>query len=150
MQAGDDATTEDGPVAAGIERMTEGECWSMLQHADVGRLAVRVGEGVDLFPVNYACLQHRLVIRTTHGTKLNALTVHPEVAFEIDGERAGVLWSVVVKGRARTPELASELQQLREHRLFSFSPQAKSAYVVIDPASVSGRRFIKRLEFDED
>ena len=150
MQAGNDVAMEDGPVAPGIERMNEGECWSMLQQADVGRLAVRVGEGVDLFPLNYACLQHQLVIRTTHGAKLNALTVHPEVAFEIDGERAGVLWSVVVKGRARTPELASELQQLREHRLYSFSPQTKSAYVVIDPISVTGRRFVRRLEFDGD
>jgi uncharacterized protein len=150
MQARNDAAMEDGPVAAGIDRLDEGECWSMLQQADIGRLAVRFGEGVDLFPVNYACLQHRLVIRTTHGAKLNALTVHPEIAFEIDGENAGVLWSVVVKGRARTPELASELEQLREHRLFSFSPQTKSVYVVIDPVSVTGRRFIKRLEFDED
>jgi len=150
VQDRDDAPMEDGAVAPGIDRMNDGECWSMLQQTDVGRLAVRVGDGVDLFPLNYACLEHRLVIRTTHGVKLNALTVHPEVALEIDGERAGVLWSVVVKGRARTPELASELQQLHERRLFSFSPQAKSAYVVIDPISVTGRRFVKRLEFDDD
>lgn len=150
MPVPENTPTPDGPVTAGIERMTDGDCWAMLQQTEIGRLAVRVGEGVDLFPVNYTCLQRRIVLRSTHGTKLNALTVHPEIAFEIDGERAGVLWSVVVKGRARTPELGSELQQLHEHHLFSFSPQAKSAYVVIDPVSVTGRRFVKRLEFDED
>lgn len=149
MQAADGGAMEDGPVAAGIERLSEADCWSMLQQTDIGRFAVRAGDGVDLFPVNYACLQHQLVIRSTHGAKLNALTVHPEVAFEIDGERAGELWSVVVKGRARTPELGAELQRLHEHRFFSFSPQPKSAYIVIDPISVTGRRFIRRLEFDE-
>lgn len=150
MPTPENTPAPDGPVTDGIERMSDAECWTMLQQTEIGRLGVRAGDGVDLFPVNYTTLQHRIVIRSTHGTKLNALTVHPEIAFEIDGERAGVLWSVVVKGRARTPELASELQQLHDRHLFSFSPQAKSAYVVIDPVSVTGRRFVKRLEFDED
>jgi nitroimidazol reductase NimA-like FMN-containing flavoprotein (pyridoxamine 5'-phosphate oxidase superfamily) len=150
MQATPDVSADDGPVAPGIERLDEDQCWSLLQQNELGRLAVRADEGVDVFPVNYASVHRRLVIRSAHGTKLNALTVHPEVAFEIDGSVAGVLWSVVVKGRARTPELATELQQLHDRRLPSFSPQAKSVYVVIEPVSVTGRRFVKRLEFDAD
>jgi len=148
MQAEQHSTTEDGPVAEGIERLDEQRCWSLLEESEIGRLAVRVGDGVDVFPVNFACIDHRIVLRTTHGAKLNALTVHPDVAFEIDGDDAGWRWSVVLKGRARTPELTTELQQLHEQRLFSYSPQTKSAYVVIDPVSVTGRRFLQRLEFD--
>ncbi|MGN6742049.1 MAG: pyridoxamine 5'-phosphate oxidase family protein [Amnibacterium sp.] len=140
----------DGPVAAGIERLTEEACWRLLGSGGIGRLAVRDGYDVDLFPVNFAALRGRIVLRTTHGTKLNALTVHPRVALEIDGEEAGELWSVVVKGDARTPELGTELQELHDLGLTSASPQAKSAYVVIEPVSVTGRRFSDAGETDPD
>lgn len=142
--------TADQPATSGIRRMTEDECWSRLEPGGIARLAVRDGYDVDLFPINFATSGGRLVLRTTHGTKLNALTVHPRVALEIDGEDDGELWSVVVKGDARTPELTTELQELRDLHVRSASPQWKSAYVVVDPVSVTGRRFTDSTGSDAD
>lgn len=140
----------DGPITQGIVRLSEDECWSRLDAGGIGRLAVRDGDDVDVFPVDFTSMKRRIVFRTTHGTKLNALTVHPRVALEIDGEDHGVLWSVVVKGDARTPELATELQVLHDLGMRSSSPQAKSAYVVIEPVYVTGRRFAEAHESDID
>jgi hypothetical protein len=104
--------------------------------------------GVDIFPVNYAVHNGAIVVRSTHGEKLLDLTIRPDVAFEIDGRDSLEVWSVVVKGVARTPELESELRELHELGLTSFSPVPKSVYVVIEPESVTGRRFTQHRERD--
>src|SRR5438309_7957093 len=95
-----------------IENLAEDECWRLLGDGGIGRLAVREGEGIEIFPVNFGVHGQRIVLRTGFGAKLNALTIHHGVAFEVDGEDGDTVWSVVLKGRARTPELGTELQEL--------------------------------------
>src|SRR5690606_34675519 len=42
-------------VDRGGDVLDERECWRLLRGRDFGRLAVRRGTGVDIFPVNYRC-----------------------------------------------------------------------------------------------
>jgi uncharacterized protein len=137
-------------MSSPVEQLDETSCRRLLARTPVARLAVRDGEGVDLFPVDYGLDGDRLVLRTTHGAKLNALTVHPDVALEIDGRDGSHYWSVVVRGRATTPELGSEIERLHRLGLVSRNPLTKSAYVVIEPTRITGRRFIGATEADSD
>ncbi len=133
-----------------VENLAEDECWRLLAEGDVGRLAVRDGDGIDIFPINYGVHERRIVFRTGFGGKLNDLTIHHGVAFEVDGRSGDLVWSVVLKGTARTPELGTELQELHGLGLASWSPSAKSVYVLIEPVTVTGRRFRRELERDPD
>jgi uncharacterized protein len=141
-------TTTDG--AAPVERLDTADCWRLLARTPLARLAVRDGDGVDVFPVNYGIDGDRLVLRTTHGAKLTGITAHSSVALEIDGHDGAQAWSVVVKGTARTPERREELERLHALGLESESPVFKSAYVVIEPAEVTGRRFLQHADRDPD
>ena len=51
---------EDSP----IERLGEDECWALLAGSDLARLALRRGDGVDIFPVNYTVNDRRIFFRS--------------------------------------------------------------------------------------
>jgi uncharacterized protein len=64
------------------------------------------------------------------------------VAFEVDGTDAATRtgWSVVVRGEAVEVTDPAELARLRGLPLYPWAPGAKSRYVRILPALVTGRR----------
>jgi nitroimidazol reductase NimA-like FMN-containing flavoprotein (pyridoxamine 5'-phosphate oxidase superfamily) len=83
-----------------------------------------------------------VVFRTDEGTKQDAAARGTRVAFEIDGtdEAARTGWSVVVRGEAVEVTDPAELARLRKLRLSPWAPGAKSRYVRILPAKLTGRR----------
>lgn len=84
-----------------MRELTESECTRHLGESRFGRLAVLGDGGPMIFPVNYACSDGSIVIRTTVGAKLAAAPM-TKVAFEIDEVEADGSsgWSVVVRGPA--------------------------------------------------
>ena len=102
----------------GITILETNTCWDLLRSADVGRLAVAIGNHPDIFPINYVVDHGTMVFRTAEGTKLAAAVLGRAVAFEIDGydAEAGDAWSVVVKGRA------VEIERMQD--VFDASPAA--------------------------
>ena len=44
--------------------LDERDCWEMLGHASVGRLAVDVGGEPDIFPINFVVDDRTIVFRT--------------------------------------------------------------------------------------
>jgi nitroimidazol reductase NimA-like FMN-containing flavoprotein (pyridoxamine 5'-phosphate oxidase superfamily) len=92
--------------AAGVRILDEDECWRLLAASKLGRFAVKVADGVDVFPINYIAHNRELFFRSAPGSKLIDLTREPGVAFEIDGEHAHHVWSVVLRGTAH--RLASD------------------------------------------
>jgi len=121
--------------------LTKSECFDLLAHESVGRLAVVDDHGPIILPVNYVLDHHMVVFRTDEGTKLHAAN-HRKVAFEIDGTdaetRAG--WSVLVRGEAAEVTNPAEIARLRELPLEPWAPGTKAHYVRILPAVLSGRR----------
>jgi uncharacterized protein len=133
-----------------LYELTEDDCWALLERGALGRLALTAAGVVDVFPVNYAVDGRRILFKTSEGTKLAELTVHEQVAFEIDGVDDQTAWSVVVKGVSRTLERPTDLEAAGRHPIVSWLPTLKSRVVAIDPVAVSGRGFIRGPEPDPD
>ncbi len=129
------------------DQLTEQECISLLDRVDVGRLAVRLGDGgVDVFPVNFLIDHGTVVFCTAAGTKLSSIEDEPTVAFEADAfdwyERTA--WSVVVKGRASLITDPDVVLELRNGELDVWQHDRKPFFVRITPSLTTGRRFTVR------
>jgi uncharacterized protein len=131
-----------------ITELDPAQCWEHLRANTFGRLAVSVGDEIDIFPINYVVDGESLVFRTAPGTKLVEVTIAQSVAFEIDGVNADDAWSVVVKGHAARLELQSEIDAADELPLVPWIPTLKYTYVRISPTSTSGREFMRGPEPD--
>src|SRR5690349_18486554 len=88
--------------------MSTEECWQALRAEEFGRLAYRLGDEVDLVPLNYAVDDSTgescLLFRTAEGSKLLGILLHPRVVLEIDRYDEQHASSVIVRGRARRLE----------------------------------------------
>ncbi|WP_313357312.1 pyridoxamine 5'-phosphate oxidase family protein [Microbacterium sp.] len=129
-------TTED-PVI----RLSEEECWQRLRGSELGRLVTRVGEVIDIFPINFVTDGTSIVFRTAEGSKLIELTVNHEVLFEVDEHTDADAWSVIVRGSAHTLDTLDEREAADRLGLKPWVPTLKYNYVRIRPSSVSGRAF---------
>ncbi len=131
----------------GMFALDDEECWELLLHEEVGRLAVSIGNHPDIFPINYVVdvggEARSVVFRTAAGTKLAAAVLGEAVAFEIDGYDPGVgdAWSVVVKGTARQIEHMIEYYEAEDLPLFPWHAGPKYDFVRIEVDEVTGRRF---------
>ncbi len=126
----------------GLEVLDMGECDRLLEEASIGRVAfVRAGSA-EMFPVNYAYANKRVVFRSAVGSKLDAAAIRKSVTFEIDGwdKAAQTGWSVVVTGTLRVvPE--TEQERVEDLNLVTWisTEQAMQAVEII-PDTVTGRR----------
>ena len=114
----------------------------MTSAEHLGRVAVVDDLGPVVFPVNFVLDRHMVVFRTDEGTKLDAACRGGRVAFEIDGTdtAARTGWSVLVRGEAVEVIDPAELTRLRKLPLDPWAPGAKTHYVRILPAALTGRR----------
>lgn len=122
------------------------ECWEKLSANSLGRLSTAVAGDPDIFPVNYYADGKTLLIRTAPGTKLLELTIHHNVAFEIDGYTDTEAWSVIVKGVAQQLETQTEIDEADRQPLVPWIPTLKYRYVRITPLAVTGRHFRREPE----
>jgi uncharacterized protein len=124
------------------QELTKSECFQLLARERLGRVAVVDDRGPIVFPVNFVLDRHMVVFRTDAGTKLDAACRGSRVAFEIDGTDAVAHsgWSVVVRGEAIEVTDPAELARLRKLPLHPWAPGAKTHYVRILPAVLTGRR----------
>lgn len=125
-----------------LETLSEDRCWQLLAQKNVGRLAVWIDSGPDIFPVNYRIEDETLVLRTAPGLKLAAATVGLGVAFEVDAldELHHTGWSVVVRGTAIDVEEPEEILELSRLLVEPWTAGVKSHYLRIVPTTVSGRQ----------
>ena len=133
-------TNDTPPRTADV--LTEDQCWTALAGVDVGRLAIRAGDDIDVFPVNFLVRGRQIYFRTAPGTKMIELTAEPRVAFEADGSDSGGRWSVTVRGAAERLKYDTDIEQSGIQGMHSLDPASKWNYVRITPLSVSGRRFV--------
>lgn len=133
-----------GPVTV----LSDRECWDRLSEQQLGRLVTRVGDVMDVFPVNYTVDGESLVFRTAEGSKLTEVTINDEVLFEVDEYTATDDWSIVVRGSAHRLDDADEVAAADRLPLDPWIPTVKYNYVRIRPASLSGREFVRGEEPD--
>ena len=116
------------------------ECWELLGEEELGRLAYTLVDEISIVPVNYGVDRSTLLFRTAEGTKLLAVVLGAEIAFEVDrivGEEAR---SVVVRGRARRLE-EDEAHRADRVGLRPWIGTPKYDVVEISPVAVTGRAF---------
>ena len=56
-----------------VDVLTEVECWAVLRRQELGRLAFRHGDGLQITPVNFAVAGDHVVFRTGDGGKFLSL-----------------------------------------------------------------------------
>jgi len=88
--------------------LDDDECWRRLATRVVGRIVTRVGDVVDIFPVNYVVDGESIVLRTAEGSKLMELVISEDVLFEVDEHTAEDAWSVIIRGKAKRLEREAE------------------------------------------
>lgn len=122
--------------------LTKRECFELLAGEQLGRVAFVDDRGPVVLPVNFVLDRHMVVFRTDEGAKLDAASRAGRVAFEVDGIDAATHtgWSVLVRGEAVEVTDPAELARLRELPVSPWAPGAKSRYVRILPAVLTGRR----------
>jgi nitroimidazol reductase NimA-like FMN-containing flavoprotein (pyridoxamine 5'-phosphate oxidase superfamily) len=129
-----------------VETLGHRDCWALLASATVGRLALVLGDSVEIFPVNHVVDHGTVVFRTAPGTKLTGIRGTTRVAFEVDGvdPDAGVAWSVVVKGRAARVTGRQELLDAESLPIRPWHDTPKHWFVRVQPDEITGRRFTVR------
>lgn len=117
------------------------ECWKFLRSQEFGRLAFHLGDEVHIAPINYAVDRETLLFRTAEGSKLLAIVMNDDVAFEIDQYDDRSARSVIVRGHARLlPE--DEAHRAENVPLRPWvDPETKYNVVEIVPTTVTGRQF---------
>jgi uncharacterized protein len=130
-------------VVPEAEILDPDDCWSLLGHTTVGRLAVIVDGHPDVFPVNFTVDNQTLVFRTGSGTKQQAIEADAVVAVEADAVSAefGLAWSVVVKGRAEETTPTGPAMDEIHRSLFPWQGVGQDHLFRVVPQSVTGRRF---------
>jgi nitroimidazol reductase NimA-like FMN-containing flavoprotein (pyridoxamine 5'-phosphate oxidase superfamily) len=127
-----------------LEVMPFDQCMRALSTRRVGRIALTHRALPVVFPVNYVLDGHSVVLRTDPGTALAAAREEVVVAFEVDDidERRQVGWSVLVTGFMRELTEVSDVLRADQLDLVSWAGGARSHYVRITPARVTGRRLL--------
>ena len=137
-------------TTGGVVALDERECWERLGTQELGRLVTRIGDEVDVFPVNFVVDDRSVLFRTAEGSKLFELTADDRVLFEADDHTDTHAWSVVVRGTAQRLETADEVAHADALDLQPWIPTMKRNYVRIVPSRVTGRAFGRAPEPDRD
>ncbi|MFG2006213.1 pyridoxamine 5'-phosphate oxidase family protein [Spirillospora sp. NPDC048911] len=127
---------------SGLEILGDAECWTLLTAAPLGRIVFTDRALPAIQPVNFVVSGEDVIIRTSPGSKLAAVTRGTIVAFEVDDfdttTRTG--WSVVAVGPARTVTDPQDLAALKRLPLHSWVPNVRDNFIRIHPEILSGRR----------
>ncbi|MFV0433324.1 MAG: pyridoxamine 5'-phosphate oxidase family protein [Leucobacter sp.] len=124
-----------------VRILDEQECWERLASQQIGRLVTRVGDVVDIVPINFVADGRSIVFRTAAGDKLAELTINPAVVFEVDSYDATSGWSVVLHGHAKALEKEADVAAAEALPLRPFVPTLKPTFVRVNVDSLSGRTF---------
>jgi hypothetical protein len=130
-----------------VEPISADESRELLATREVGRLAVVVGGYPEIFPVNYAVVRDRVVIRTDPGRQAVACAVRASL---LRGRRAGRAWQNrperaregVVQELKAGDRHAEELD-LATARIRPWAGGPKSHVLVVTPVNVTGRRIAR-------
>ncbi len=130
-------------LVGGTEIVPVDRCLDLLRTETIGRIAVVVGDDVDVFPVNYILDGDLIVFATNVGRKVSGMLAG-RLAFEVDSidlpAHAG--WSVIVHGVVDSVEPYPEEKHdsLEDHP----NPQPwaghKRLLVRVRAETISGRR----------
>jgi len=136
------------PDIGGLDRSS---CIEKLSSRQIGRIAWRAADGIQILPVTYIWYQESVVFRTSAYGVLSELVHEADVAFEVDkideSGRSG--WSVVVRGRARATAEPEELRELwRLDDPVPWASGTRNLFIQITPGLITGRTVGAKTDSD--
>lgn len=131
-----------------VHEISDDECRKLLAMFEFGRIAFRVGDVLEVFPINYHAEGSAITFRTAPGTKLAGVLMADDVVFEIDNIGVREAWSVIGHGTARRLETSREIEEAERLPIHPLIPTVKREFVRIDLTRLSGRRFHRWAEPD--
>lgn len=144
--AGGDVDLPPGLGQAGrhpkFTELTPQECRDLLSTHGVGRLAVPIGSGPVIVPVNYSVVEGMIVFRTAPDAAPSRAE-GSQVAFEVDHIDAALSqgWSVLVRGEAHAETDPDVVRRLEEQACSApWAGGQRELWIRIAPLSVTGRR----------
>lgn len=131
-------------ATAKVLNLSEDECWSLLRHRNLGRLAIVIEGGPRIFPVNYSTADKTLVFRTEPGAKLE-YGPGSAACFEIDNydQHTATAWSVMLVGTLEDITDANDerSRRLRRVPVDPVAPGTRLHWLALDAKEVTGRMF---------
>jgi nitroimidazol reductase NimA-like FMN-containing flavoprotein (pyridoxamine 5'-phosphate oxidase superfamily) len=124
-----------------VRVLDDREAWDLLSSVSLGRLVTSVGGRIEIFPVNFATQDDKVLFRTAEGTKLFGTVMNEQVLFEADDHTVAEGWSVIIRGTARVLTTAEEIHEADRAQVMPWVPTEKLRYVQITPDEMSGRHF---------
>jgi len=130
-----------GDGGPGLTRLDADECWALLGHGHVGRIALEDEDTIVIVPVNYAVDGTVVVFRTQEENLLGrAASWGRRVAFQVDhlDPDAHTGWTVLARGELRRAD-----EQETERLAALVSPWAGGERPVVGRivvARIDGRR----------
>ncbi|MFN8195412.1 MAG: pyridoxamine 5'-phosphate oxidase family protein [Nocardioidaceae bacterium] len=123
--------------------LSEERCLQLLASRTVGRVALGMPEGPQIFPVNFVVHDGAVIFRTTPYSVLGAHAWQTRLAFEVDhidyDRQAG--WSVVVAGPGTRIDAGPELDEIvHQWNPHPWAAGTRPLYVRLRWDVVSGRR----------
>jgi len=134
-------------TTARLLELERDECLELLVGSTLGRLAASppgwTGAPV-ICPVSYVFDRswQAVVFRSARGSKLTALLLSGEAAFEVDGleTESETGWSVIIRGPVEEITSAVEVDRAEQLGLRPWAPGEKPHWMRIRASVVTGRR----------
>lgn len=121
------------------QELSDLESFEFMRTQELGRLAYHLLGEVHIVPINYALDDsNRVIFRTAEGSKLLAITMNDDVAFEVDEIRGEQATSVIIRGRAHLLE-GEDAYVADRIPLRPWLDTPKFNVVAIEPSEISGR-----------
>jgi nitroimidazol reductase NimA-like FMN-containing flavoprotein (pyridoxamine 5'-phosphate oxidase superfamily) len=124
-----------------VVEVPEEQCWELLRTAGFGRVAWNAADGPSVLPVNFACADGRINIRTPAFSALVQKADAERVAFQVDriDEATHTGWSVLARGRAEV-RYGDEADAGARPEPWPRGP--RSAVLVVHVDQISGRQLV--------
>ena len=127
-----------------LEVLGDEECWALIEHDTLGRIAYTHHSLPVIRPVNYVVSGNDVLIRTAPNSEMAQAVDGQVVALEVDQidrlTRSG--WVVLVIGRATATDLTGGPTGPTLAGLEPWSQSERGLLVHIDVDTISGRRLI--------
>ena len=122
-----------------MDDLVEEVCWRLVSQEPVARIGFVNDDGPQILPVNFALVGHTVVVRTSKGSMLDAMSTGQVVVVEVDAldDALRTGWSVIIRGHVE--ELNPDLLPLIENTVRPWAGGEKDRWFCVRPATITGR-----------
>lgn len=133
--------TQRSGTSRRFQELGRQQCYELLATQEVGRVAWKAADALQILPVTYALFEGAIYFRTSLHSIVSELARPTEVAFEVDelDEERRTGWSVVVHGRSGSVAPGNLSLRWELESLMPWAAGLRTLVVRVVPFGISGR-----------